>query len=76
MVMVTSTGLTMRAVAAMTQHHAKIVNEQGQPITGAIYDRVVDTLVSVLVDAGVPDSAINDLARVITPLRSAIVTIQ
>ena len=56
--------------------HAEIVNAGGQPITGVIYDRVVDTLVGVLVDAGVPDAAINELARVINPVRAAIVVVE
>jgi hypothetical protein len=35
----------------------------------------VNVLVEVLVGHGVPDEAINDLARVVNPLRDAIVAV-
>ena len=73
LVMVTSTGLTARTVQAMTLAHGPVRNADGVPITGAVYDQVVDVLVAVLADHGVPDPAITELARVIDPLRAAIV---
>jgi hemoglobin len=73
MVMVTSRGLTAGGIRAMALAHNQVRNEAGQPITGEIYDRVVDTLVGVLVDFGVPGDAITELRRVVHPLRSAIV---
>jgi truncated hemoglobin YjbI len=73
MVMVTSRGLTAGGIRAMALAHGQVRNEAGLPITGVIYDRVVATLVAVLVDFGVPDDAINELRRVVNPLRSAIV---
>ena len=57
----------------MTLAHAPVRNADGVPITGAVYDQVVDILVAVLADHGVPDRAINELARLVDPLRAAIV---
>jgi truncated hemoglobin YjbI len=73
MVMVTSTGLTADAVRRMSVAHAEVRNEAGVEITGMIYDRVIDALVTILAEAGVPDNAINQLRRVVDPLRAAIV---
>ena len=73
LVVVTSNGLTARTVRAMTVAHAPVRNRDGVPITGAVYDQVVDVLVEVLVEHGVPGPAIDELARVIDPLRAAIV---
>jgi len=53
--------------------HAQVVNQAGAPINGAVYDTVVDVLVQVLADVGVPDTAINELAGTVAPLREAIV---
>jgi truncated hemoglobin YjbI len=66
-------GLTARALRAMTVRHANVTNRNGEHIHGAIFDKVVDTLVDVLSDVGVPDVAINELAACIDPLRAAIV---
>jgi hypothetical protein len=57
----------------MTLAHAGVHTAAGIPITGEVYDQVVAILVEVLVDHGGPDHAINELARVIDPLRAAIV---
>ena len=73
MILLTSKGLTASAVRRMTLAHASVRNQAGLEITGHVYDRVVDTLVAVLVESGVPDQAINELARLIDPLRAAIV---
>jgi hypothetical protein len=73
MVMVTSKGLTADAVRRMSVAHANVTNASGLEITGMIYDRVIDVLASILIEAGVPDDAINQLSRVINPLRAAIV---
>jgi truncated hemoglobin YjbI len=73
MVMVTSKGLTADAVRRMSVAHAAVRNEAGLEITGMIYDRVIDVLVAILTGAGVPDEAINQLKRVVDPLRAAIV---
>jgi hypothetical protein len=73
MVMVTSRGLTADAVRRMSVAHAQVRNEAGVEITGMIYDRIVDVLVTILAEAGVPDDAINQLKRVVDPLRAAIV---
>jgi hypothetical protein len=73
MVLVTNSGLTARAVQRMTIAHAAVRTPAGAPITGEVYDQVVAILVEVLVEHGVPDHAITGLARVIDPLRAAIV---
>ena len=73
MVMVTSKGLTADAVRRMSVAHAAVRNEAGLEITGMIYDRIIDVLVAILTEAGVPDEAINQLKRVVDPLRAAIV---
>ena len=66
-------GLTARALRAMTVRHAHVTNRDGEHIHGVIFDKVVDTLVDVLSEVGVPDVAINELAACIDPLRAAIV---
>ena len=76
MVMVTNSGLTARAVQSMTVAHAAVRTPDGVPITGAVFDRVVDVLVTVLSEHGVPDAALNELARVVDPLRAAIVAVE
>ena len=73
MIMVTNSGLNARTVQSMTIAHAGVRTPDGAPITGQVYDQVVDVLVEVLVEHGVPNEAINELARVIDPLRAAIV---
>jgi hypothetical protein len=45
----------------------------GLAITGEIYDRTVDILVALLVEYGMADDVINQLARTVTPLRDVIV---
>ena len=73
MIIVTKDGVTVPIRDYMARVHTGLRNAAGQPITGAIYDRTINVLVQVLVDAGIPDDAINELARTVTPLRSAIV---
>ena len=45
----------------------------GLAITGEFYDRTVDILVALLVEYGMADDVINQLARTVTPLRDVIV---
>jgi len=73
LVMITSRGLTAGAVRAMTLAHGSIRDTAGHPITGEVYDKVITTLVTILAENGVPADAINDLAGLVAPLRSAIV---
>ena len=51
----------------MTIAHSDVRNEAGIPITGPVYDSAVDVLVTVVAEHGVPDSAINELKKVIDP---------
>ena len=53
----------------MTLAHGSIRNTVGRPITGEVYDKVI----TILAENGVPTDAINDLARLVGPLRSAII---
>lgn len=73
MVMVTSSGVSAATVQRMTIAHAGVVDAAGAPINGTVYDRVIGVLVQVLTDAGVPGSAIDELAHTVGPLRAAIV---
>jgi hypothetical protein len=73
MIIVTKDGVTVPIRDYMARVHAGLRNRAGQPISGAIYDRTINVLVQVLVDANIPDDAINELARTVTPLREAIV---
>jgi hypothetical protein len=70
---VTGQGLTAGGLEAMQDKHAHVTNELGQPITGDIYDAVVDTLSDVLGQFGVPDDGRVALLDSIAPLRAAIV---
>ena len=73
MIIITKDGVNVPTRDYLARVHADLRNRAGQPITGDIYDRTIDVLVGVLVDAGIPDDAINELARTVTPLRQAIV---
>jgi truncated hemoglobin YjbI len=73
MIIITKDGVTVPTRDYLARVHADLRSRTGQPITGEIYDRTIDVLVEVLVDAGIPDHAINELARTVTPLRQAIV---
>ncbi len=74
-VKITRQGITVGDVAALREAHANVRNRRGQPITGPIYDLVVNTLVAVLRDNGVPMSALQDLGRMLAEadLRSVLV---
>lgn len=74
MIMVTCDGVTVGGLRSMARVHRGVTDTAGDPITGDVYDRTVNLLVEVLAGHGVPDDAINDLARVVAPLREAIVT--
>jgi hypothetical protein len=73
LVIVAGEGITESAVARLRNAHAVVVNAEGVPITGAIYDAVVDTLVAILAEQGVPRRGIAALAETIGPLREVIV---
>jgi truncated hemoglobin YjbI len=73
MILVTSKGLTWGVVDAMGEVHAEVRDEDGNPITGKIFDEVVGVLVEVLQDYRIPEEAIGELAQVVPPLREAIV---
>jgi truncated hemoglobin YjbI len=73
MIIITKDGVTVPTRDYLARVHADLRSRTGQRITGEIYDRTIDVLVEVLVDAGIPDDAINELARTVTPLRAAIV---
>lgn len=76
MVIVTSKGLTIKTVDRMAQVHSGVRDRNGNPITGEVYDKTVDILVSVLAGMGVPRSAVEDLGEVVALLRRAIVVEQ
>jgi truncated hemoglobin YjbI len=73
MIILTKDGVTVATRDYLANAHAGLRNKAGRPITGDIYDSTINVLVQVLVDAGIPDDAINELARTVTPLRAAIV---
>ena len=73
MIIITKDGVNVPTRDYLARVHADLRNRVGQPISGDIYDRTINVLVEVLVDAGIPDDAINELARTVTPLRQAIV---
>jgi truncated hemoglobin YjbI len=73
MIIITKDGVNVPTRDYLARVHADLRNRAGQPISGDIYDRTINVLVEVLVDAGIPDDAINELARTVTPLRQAIV---
>lgn len=73
MIFLTGRGLRQSTVERIRTAHASIRNSRGEPITGPIYDRVIGVLVGILQEWNVPASAIADLARIIGPLRAAVV---
>lgn len=74
-VKITRQGITVGDVETLRTVHAGVRNRRGQPITGEVYDLVINTLVAVLRDNGVPMSALQDLGRMLAEadLRSVLV---
>lgn len=74
LVILTHTGVTQAMVDDLAEKHADVRNSHGQPITPEVWAAVVDTLVLVLRDAGVPEAALVQLGATIAPLRPVLVT--
>jgi len=74
-VKITRHGITAGDIAVLREVHAHVRNRRGQPITDHIYDLVINGLVAVLRDYGVPMSALQDLGRMLAEadLRSVLV---
>jgi hypothetical protein len=75
MLIITREGVSESLLQAMKHAHHHITDPNGNPlrITGHIYDKVISVLVGVLQRNGVPQRAIDELAKTIEPLRDAIV---
>lgn len=72
---VTRQGITLGDRETLRVAHRNVRNRRGEPITGAVYDKIIVTLAEVLSDYGVPPQAIGDLARMLNDadLRSVLV---
>jgi hypothetical protein len=73
LVIVTHTGVTAPMLDVLRDKHLGVTNSAGTPITGEVFDAVVDTLGGVLRDSGVPDRAIEQLVATCAPLRPVLV---
>jgi hemoglobin len=72
----TSDGISRRMLNRMHRAHIKVQAPDGTPITGEVYDRVIDALVFVLKTAGVPHNAISELGGMVAPLKAEIVPLE
>ena len=73
LMMVTGTGVTVASVVRMATVHSQVHNVAGIPITGEVFDTVINALVSALREEGVHDSTIGELAAAVAPYRDVIV---
>jgi truncated hemoglobin YjbI len=73
LVKVTGEGVTASDVHYLATKHTFVDDAAGQPITPAVWDKVVGVLVGVLRSKGVPSQGIAALAETIAPLRPALV---
>jgi len=73
LLMVSNQGLTVGAVRQMRDRHTAVHNEQGQPITGPVFEKTVQVLLEVLGKYGVPPVTLTQVFAVLAPLRQAIV---
>ena len=73
-IMVCQNGVTTQTLRLMEEKHRHVrAAETGLAITGEVYDRTIDILVTLLVEYGMPDDVINQLTRTVRPLREVIV---
>jgi truncated hemoglobin YjbI len=70
--MLTGNGLTEGTLRRLQDAHFAVTDSRGRTITPAVYDAAVETLLAVLVEHGVPQSAIEGLAVTAGPLREVI----
>jgi hypothetical protein len=73
LLIITHSGVTRAMPATMSARHRHVRNSNGDPITDAIFSAVIGTLVDVLRDAGVPESALDQLGATVAPFRAALV---
>lgn len=71
--LVAGRGLSVRMVRHLRERHMHVLASSGAPITGEVYDAVIQTLAEVLDRQGVPTRGIQALADTIAPLRAEIV---
>lgn len=74
LIMVSAHGLNHGTVKALRTRHAAVRDEANNPITPAVYDAVIDTLVGILVEQRVPHAYVVALGDTIAPLRDALTT--
>jgi truncated hemoglobin YjbI len=65
--------LTRGDVRYLAWVHRNVRNSHGEFITHAVFDATINLLAQVLDEAGVPDKAIDELARMVEPLRDVLV---
>ncbi len=73
LVLVLHTGVTAGLVRKMGDVHAAVRDSYGRPITPAVWDAVIGTLLAVLHDNGVPASADPQIGAVVEQFRPALV---
>jgi hypothetical protein len=72
LVLVCDKGLTEGTIVVMRTKHASVRNSAKEPITYEIYDAVIDTLVAILREQQVPETALVQLGQTVEPLRDVI----
>lgn len=73
LLIVTGRGTTVGTVRRIAAAHADVRNSAGRPITGDVYDAVIGTLVTILIEHRVPDATIAQLAAAVAPFRAVLV---
>lgn len=75
MIAITHKGITVGDRNMLIRVHSKVRSQEGLPITAQIYDAVIDTLISVLVECKIPATAIYELDKMLmkADLKSALV---
>jgi truncated hemoglobin YjbI len=64
-------GLTTAAVHDLADRHATVRNTRGEPVSVAVFDRVVAALGASLHAEGVPTDAIRHIVAMCVPIRTA-----
>lgn len=67
-------GLTTGSLRNLATRHAVVRNTTDQPVTPAVFDKVVAALGAALHAEGVPTDAIHHIARMCAPIRTALTT--
>lgn len=68
-----SHGLKVSTARQLQAAHSAVRNSAGVPITGQVFDTMIEILAGVLIDFQVPAETVGQLTTVVAPLRGALV---